>query len=272
MQIGEFEIFPVVDGVLSVPAAMFFPKTTEEDWIPHKQFLADGGRLEMPTGGFLIRGGGRAVLVDAGMGYVEAMPEIGGKLLESLTALGCKPEDITDVLFSHLHFDHIGWSSREGKPFFPNATYRCHSKDWDHFMTKAIPQGPMADMLGLPGTEAWLGPIADRVVAWDGDGGVLPGIDVRDAPGHTPGSTVLVISSGTDRAVLLGDAVHCPVELLEEEWDIVGDVDPVVAKRTREALAKEYEGADVEIGAPHFPGMKFGRLLPGEGRSNFVFS
>jgi glyoxylase-like metal-dependent hydrolase (beta-lactamase superfamily II) len=271
MRIGEFEILPVVDGVLRVPASMFFPKVTEDEWLPHKQFLAEGNMLEMPVGGFLVRGPGRVALVDVGMGHVEGYPDIGGKLLASLAEHGHKPEDVTDVLFSHLHFDHIGWSSVEGQAVFRNATYRSHMKDWDHFMTQGISQGPMADSLGLPPTTEWLGPVEKQFELWDGDANVLPGIDVRDAPGHTPGSTVMVISSGAERALLLGDAVHCPVELLENEWELVADLDKDLAKRTREALAREYEGTDVPIGAPHFPGMQFGRLLPGQGRTNFVF-
>ncbi len=272
MRIGDFEILPVVDGVIRVPASMFFPNVTEEQWIPHKQFLSDGNMIEMPVGGFCVRGPNRLALVDVGMGHVDGYPDLGGKLLDSLAGLGHEPEDVTDVLFSHLHFDHIGWSSVEGRSVFPNAAYRCHAKDWDHFMTQGIGQGPMADAIGLPPTKAWLDPVANQFELWDGDANVLPGIDVRDAPGHTPGNTVMVISSGAERAILLGDAVHCPAELLENEWELVGDVDPALAKRTREALAREYEGTEIPISAPHFPGMQFGRLLKGQGRMNFVFT
>ena len=66
--------------------------------------------------------------------------------------------------------------------------------------------------------------------------------------------------------MLLGDVVHCPMELTDSEWQFVGDVDPDLARRTREALARELEGSDVPAAAAHFPGMRFGRLLAGEGR------
>ena len=59
------------------------------------------------------------------------------------------------------------------------------------------------------------------------------------APGHTPGSTIMVISSGTARGLLLGDVVHCPVELEEDEWGGLGDVDPELAQRTKTALIRE---------------------------------
>jgi glyoxylase-like metal-dependent hydrolase (beta-lactamase superfamily II) len=92
------------------------------------------------------------------------------------------------------------------------------------------------------------------------------------APGHTPGSTIIVISSGTERALLLGDVVHCPVQLLDDEWAGMGDVDPVLARRTRVALARELEGSDVPVAAAHFPGMQFGRLIAAEGTRRWVLS
>jgi hypothetical protein len=82
---------------------------------------------------------------------------------------------------------------------------------------------------------------------------------------------VVVISDNEERAVLLGDAVHCPVELMEDDWEAVMDVDPALGARTREALARELEGSDVPVAAAHFPGLRFGRLLPGTGRRHWVF-
>ncbi len=70
--------------------------------------------------------------------------------------------------------------------------------------------------------------------------------------------------------MLLGDVVHCPVELVDEEWDGMSDVDPALAKRTRNALARELEGTDTPVAAAHFPGLQFGRLLTGEGQRHWV--
>src|SRR5262249_36691069 len=80
-----------------------------------------------------------------------------------------------------------------------------------------------------------------RFETGDGDGPLLPGIDVRGAPGHTPGSSLVVVSSGTDRALLIGDVVHCPIQLLEDEWGVLYDVAPDLARRTRLALNRELE-------------------------------
>jgi len=80
-----------------------------------------------------------------------------------------------------------------------------------------------------------------------------------------------VVSSGRHRALLIGDVAHCPMELTEPDWQAVFDVDPELAQRTRESLARELEGTDVPVAAAHFPGMSFGRLLAGTGRRMWSF-
>ena len=261
MDVGELRIEPVHDGVATVPAATAYAGVDEAAWEQHRQFLDADGNLELALGGFLIRTGDRVVLVDAGVGNLTRGPFVGGRLLESLAGLGVRPEDVTDVVFTHLHFDHVGWATQQGEIVFTNATYRCDERDWAHFV------GPD------PGATKKLSPITDRLEPFSGSGPIpgLGGIDVLAAAGHTPGSTIVVVSSGTERAMLLGDVVHCPVELLDDEWAGMADVDPELAKRTRNALARELEGQDVPVAAAHFEGLRFGRLLGGEGRRRWTF-
>src|SRR5215203_1018289 len=147
--------------------------------------------------------------------------------LGNLGALGVRPEDVTDVVLSHLHFDHVGWTTQKGRVVFPHATYRCHEDDWAHFVT-----GPQAD----PGAVRKLSPLEGRLETFTDAATLAPGVDARSAPGHTPGSTIVVLSSGAERAMLLGDAVHCPFELTESDWEAVFDVDPALARTTREVL------------------------------------
>jgi len=267
MRVGDIQIEAVIDGMARTTPAEAFRwgagiegarGLEEADWEPHRAFLTDDGMLEMALGGFLVRTGDRLVLVDAGIGVFDRGVFKGGELLDSLRALGVAPGDVTDVVFTHLHFDHVGWASVDGAPVFVNATYRCDQADWAHF----IPEDEWAMNK--------LGPIEGRVSTWETDGNLLPGLDVRRAPGHTPGSTILVVSSGTDRAMLLGDVVHCPVELVDDEWATIGDVDPVLATKTRIALARELETGDIPVAAAHFPGLEFGRLLAGESRRSWV--
>jgi glyoxylase-like metal-dependent hydrolase (beta-lactamase superfamily II) len=102
------------------------------------------------------------------------------------------------------------------------------------------------------------------------DGEIVPGISTLHAPGHTLGHRCVVLSSGDERALLLGDAVTCPVQLEETDWGAMSDIDPAMSKRTREALLKELEGTgDMTLGS-HFPGLEFGRVLRGEGKRYFA--
>jgi glyoxylase-like metal-dependent hydrolase (beta-lactamase superfamily II) len=265
MNIGQLVVEPIFDGRMRAPATAF-KGTTEEMWAPHRQFLDADGMLEFALGGFLVRAPGeRLVLVDAGIGARTGAimngtgKFTGGELLNSLAAQGVQAADITDVVFTHLHFDHVGWASHEGAIVFPNATYRCHTRDWEHFRDNERVQ-PILE------------PIQARLATWDGSGPLCPGLDTMSAPGHTPGSTILVLSSGTARGLLLGDVVHCPVELIDDEWSGLGDTDPELARRTRNALAREIEGTETPVAAAHFPGMVFGRLLRAEGRRQWLSS
>jgi glyoxylase-like metal-dependent hydrolase (beta-lactamase superfamily II) len=253
--VGDIRIDPVLDGVISSPAAeMLIRPGYDDPWHAHQHLLGSDGTLSLPVGGFLIRTGDRIILVDAGLGPIRRDDIHSGELLDSLAALGVTPADVTDVVLTHLHFDHVGWVAQQGKVTFERATYRCHRDDWTHFVT-----APDA----AAGARRKLGPVEDRLDPFAGDTTIAPGIDLRDAPGHTPGSTIVTISSGTDRAVLLGDVVHCPFELTEPDWEAVIDVDPELAKRTRTAIARELEGTDTLTAGAHFDGMRFGRLLGG---------
>ncbi|MBA3653840.1 MAG: MBL fold metallo-hydrolase [Actinobacteria bacterium] len=264
MKVGALEILPVIDGSARVPPTAAFAQagkgSEEGDWSPHQQFVADDGMLELALGGFLIRTAGHTVLVDAGVGRVNDGTFVGGQLLDALAGYGVTPADVTDVIFTHLHFDHVGWATQQGAVVFENATYRCDERDWAHFV------GPD------PGATKKLSPLSSRLETWSADGTILPGLDAMIAPGHTPGSTIVVVSSGAERALLLGDVVHCPVELLDDEWAGMGDVDPALARRTRVALARELEGTDTPVAAAHFPGLQFGRVLGATGQRAWVFN
>jgi glyoxylase-like metal-dependent hydrolase (beta-lactamase superfamily II) len=261
MLVGDIEIVPLIDGRIRQRPKEAYPATTDDDWIPHKRWLTHDGMLELAIGCFLIRTGERSILVDAGLGTVSFEGFDGGRLLDELASAGAGTGDVSDVVLTHLHFDHVGWVTQKGAIVFPNATYRCHELDWGHFVDAADAQ---------PGAVRKLSPLSAQLETFDGQTTIAPGVDTLPTPGHTPGHSAIVISSGTERAVLLGDAAHCPVELEESEWDGLGDVDPVLAKRTRNVMMRELEGSGTLIGAAHFPGLQFGRLLRGEGRAQWV--
>jgi glyoxylase-like metal-dependent hydrolase (beta-lactamase superfamily II) len=270
--IGSIDVHQVIDATATIdPLGLWAPAAgaggaakggRAEDWAEHAALLGPDGRLEMPVGSFLVRSGERVLLIDAGYGPQPPAALAGGRLLASLSELGVAPQDITDVVFSHLHPDHVGWASTGGTATFPCAAYHCHRDDWAHFVTR----------MAVPSVADTLAPVAERVVMWEGAHAVAPGVDRVAAPGHTPGNAYVVISSGEERAFLLGDVVHCPVELIDDDWAGLGDVDPALARQVRNALARELEGSGSMVAGAHFPGMSFGRLLSGRGSRSWRWS
>jgi glyoxylase-like metal-dependent hydrolase (beta-lactamase superfamily II) len=134
-------------------------------------------------GGFLIRGGGsdRIALVDLGLGDNPMMSARGGAMLDNLRAIGVAPDDVTDILFNHLHLDHVGWASVDGELVFPNATYRCDIADWDHFVTNAAP----TESRFLQLQKDLIAPAAERLETWDTTAPSLTA-STRSAPPVTP--------------------------------------------------------------------------------------
>ncbi len=117
-----------------------------------------------------------------------------------------------------------------------------------------------------PNLEAVQRPLKDRLEMIKGGMTIAPGIDVLSTPGHTPGHVSLVVSEGTKRGIILGDVLHCPVQLTEPEWSIAADVDPVLARRTREEVYVELEKPGTFAGNNHFAEAVFGRIILTEGK------
>lgn len=266
IHVGDITITYLPDGKGHfVPHQMFPASGSQEAWENHARWLDEDGRVVATIGAFLIRTGDRKVLVDLGFGEAEVdIPDFvrakSGLLLSSLAGTGLSPTDIDTVVFTHLHHDHSGWTAGEAGMTFPNAEYVVGDQsEIEHW--RANPDAPFA-----PPADTVLDPLSDRVTfSADGDT-VAPGVTVRATPGHTPGHQSVVVSSGSERAVLLGDVAHCPAQLEEQEWSVLFDVDPVTARATRERLFDELEGTDTPVGACHFAEAAFGRVVRGEGR------
>lgn len=262
-KIGDLDVLVVSDGMARAPGSVYFPGTTPEQWEPHKRWLDHQGNVEFPFSCFLVRSGDRRVLIDTGLGPVKLWTFTGGDLLAELAAAGVSPEEIDTVFVTHLHVDHCGTVALPGgdglRATFPNATYRWSSVE-DTFWRTTRP--PMTDF----DFDAMFASVATRFEPAD-DGAVLaPGINVIPTPGHTPGHAGVVLSSGAERAFILGDTISCPAQLEQPEWSGMGDLDPKLARRTQEAVLREAEGSGALVGAAHFPGLTFGRVLRGEGR------
>ncbi|MFC5140445.1 MBL fold metallo-hydrolase [Actinomycetospora rhizophila] len=261
MRVGDLEIVPVIDGTGRERAREVLTAPGGDRWACHPDRLDAHGNLELTLGGFLLRTGDRLVLVDAGVGRIHNDHYAGGGFPDALAALGVTTDEVTDVVFTHLHFDHVGWATSRGEVVFDRATYRVHEADWAHFVEAAD-----AD----PGAVRKLAPLRERLATFDAEHTVAPGLDARPTPGHTPGSTSYVVSSRGERALLIGDVAHSVVELEEPDWQAVFDVDPVAAQAVRHRLADEVADTGDLVAAAHFPGLAFGRIVTVSGRRRFT--
>jgi len=265
--IGDIKITFLPDGEGRFTPSALMPASTEEGWELHRQWLDDGGRVLATFGGFLIETGDRKVAVDLGFG--DASVEFpgfgtltGGRYLDSLKQTGVTPDQIDTVVYTHMHVDHTGWTATNGDLTFAGARHVAMAAEWEHWQQPdETGTGPAPDTVSAVASQ--LEPCGD------GDT-IVPGVTVLATPGHTPGHLSLVISSGAARAVIVGDVLHCPAQLPEQEWAVVFDVDPALARRTRDRLMAELEGSDTTVAASHFPEAVFGRVLPGEGKRRWT--
>ena len=260
--VGDIEITVVSDGSISFPATAYFPGTTAEQWKTHQRLLDHQGNLNFEFSSFVIRSGGKTLMIDAGIGNRTIGPFNGGALIGQLADAGFTPGGIDAVFCTHLHLDHYGHivdgEDDALKVAFPNAS--LHWTDAENAFAATAP-GPDAGM-----RKAMLGLIGDRWQAKNDGDEIIPGVQVIAMPGHTPGHAAVLVSSGTERAFILGDGISCPAQLSEPEWSGLGDVDPKLARASQEALMRELEGEGTLVGAAHFPGLTFGRVMTGEGR------
>ncbi len=259
IKVGDAKITYLPDGVAHFSTGVF-PGSSEECWARHAAQTHDG-RWVCSIGGFLIESGDAKVLVDLGFGDAELdIPDFvtvrSGRLLTSLGEAGVTPDEVTTVVYTHMHADHTGWTATGDQLTFRNARHLAGPGEVSHWLEHA--DEPFAPAQQL----AFAKDIEDSV-----DGEVIaPGVNVLHASGHTPGHQCVVVSSGDERAMILGDTIHCAAQTQELDLTFMFDVDPVSARRWREDILAKLEDTDTTVGACHFSGSAFGRVMSGQGR------
>jgi glyoxylase-like metal-dependent hydrolase (beta-lactamase superfamily II) len=210
---------------------------------------------ETSINAFLIRDGARHILVDTGAGDVFG-PGFGGNLLASLKAAGEKPEDVTDILITHLHSDHVGGVLAKGKIAFPNAILHVSQPDLDFF---SHPSEADRTSYGQPYfdiAQKAIGPYqqAGKLKPFADGAEILPGIVATIHPGHTPGSSFYTVTSEGKAIVFVGDIVHvAAVQFPQPGVAIQYDFDPARAVTTRQDAFKVFADGRALIAAPHLP-------------------
>ncbi|WP_328491543.1 MBL fold metallo-hydrolase [Streptomyces sp. NBC_00414] len=237
-------------GPVDMTPETFFPESPAKAWEENRgmlvpDFLDDDTRIvNSAIQTWLLRSEGRTILVDTGVGnhkerpYAPVWSRMDTAFLDNLARAGVRPEDVDIVINTHLHIDHVGWNTyldgRTWVPTFPNATYLMPKDDFDFWH----PDNGHRTVLGRGNQNVFedsVAPVhqAGQTLLWEDSHQIDAGLRLDTAPGHTPGSCVLTLTSGSDRAVLVGDLLHSPVQILEPDSNSCFCEDPAQARATR---------------------------------------
>ena len=200
--------------------------------------------------------------MDAGSGDLLG-PKL-AKLPESLRAAAVKPEDVTDILITHIHPDHTGGLTIGGNMVFPNATVHVNKRELDFWTDRATGENYPEPTKGFyKQVGPTVGPYvtADHVKTFEGATELFPGIRTLPAYGHTPGHTYYVLEDGGEKLVFMGDTIHAPdAQFDDPDITIEFDVDQRQAAATRKKAFDDAarNGYFVALDHMYFPGI--GRL------------
>ena len=241
LQIGGYEIKPLRTGIFGLDGGAMFGTVPKVLW--ERTNPADNlNRIELEARGMLLRNREKVIVVDTGNGadFVKKYGEkLGGKfkdiyniqsntpaIVEALEKHGLKPADVTDVILTHLHFDHAGGATteRDGKlvPTFPNATYYVQKRNLEtarnpNVREKASYFASNFEPLVESGKLVELNGPRDNV---------LPNISVTVTDGHTQGQQVVKVSGEEGSLVFCGDLIPTSTHV-RLAWVMGYDLEPL---------------------------------------------
>lgn len=269
MQIGDWQLDTLSDGNLMLPADFILGPMPADEVAPilTRNGIAPGEPLTPPCNVTLLRGQGRVVLFDAGSG-LAFQPSV-GELPDALFALGVDPADVTDVVFTHAHPDHL-WGALDDfdEAMFYNARHYMGAGElayWrDPETVNSIGAARQAFAIGAARRLEMLG---DMVESFDDGNEVLPGVTAVLTPGHTPGHMSFTVGN----AMILGDAVGNHHVGFEAPGLLSGsDQDQAMAAETRLTLLDRIVADDMTVVGFHLPGGGIGRAERMDGAYRFV--
>lgn len=274
-RIGDVEVLRVEEMLTpGFDPAFLFPDYDAEVMKEHPQlaqpnfFHEASGKLMSSMHSWLLRVGEHIVLIDTACGNqkVRTNPAfqrfhmLNLPYLDRLADCGVKPADVTLVINTHLHVDHVGWNTRlEGErwvPTFPNARYIMGRAELAHWRD---PEGGLrVHPMGAPVIADSVDPVIDAglVDLIDFNEEILPGISVQPMQGHTAGQMAVRVASRGQTALFTGDTFHQPMQVYRPDWSSRFCERPVVANATRRSLFEQAAETDAILfpahaGVPH---------------------
>ncbi len=235
-------------------------------------------KIPSPFNLMLIENKNRKILIDTGIGYSEKPYLIGesefiwkGKLMALLNEINIKASQITDVVITHFHPDHIGGIySQNGDLNFPNAVFHLPRKEYEYWLSNEANNQPSYFHLFINKNIKPLSHNSISFIAQDFQE-ITPELIAVKAPGHTKGQIALIIGKEKDQVLFISDAFLHPLHIENLNWQTNYDQDHKIAKMTRLKLIDLAYNNEMRINAFHFdfPGM--GRIVRHKNNSKWTF-
>jgi glyoxylase-like metal-dependent hydrolase (beta-lactamase superfamily II) len=239
-KIGKLDLFVLHDTQFVMPnnnKVFVIDQTQEAVSAVLQKAGAPTDTITLSVDTLLLKDGKRLILMDTGIGAKG-----GGKLIDSLALVGFSPDDVTDVLITHAHGDHVGGLvDTNGLLRFPKATIRMTKAEWAFMQTGAQ-------------TTELAKQISPKVKTFEPGSKISPAVRAVIIKGHTPGHTGYLITSGANKLLNVGDTVHSSIlSLAKPEWAIGFDSDKPVAEQSRLKLLQSLSQSGEMIFSVHFP-------------------
>ncbi len=271
LDVGDIRVTSLSDGNVVFDPRLMFPDTPLEHWSHFYDIFPEcfsGRHFLMNLGVFVMSSARKNVIADTGFGPHGKMlgSDTSAELMDDFARKGIRTEDIDTVFMSHLHADHIGWNIEPDTtdvPVFPNARYTVHRDDWEHF---TVPDEDSE--FGMEPIERSVIPLQQIGVLdlMEGETELAPGITAIPTPGHTPGHMALLLSSGNERAIFIGDILINPMHGTETGLPFALDTDPAEALETRLQVLDKAEAEGSVVLGSHLSPPGWGTMVRWEGR------
>jgi glyoxylase-like metal-dependent hydrolase (beta-lactamase superfamily II) len=234
-KIGDFEVTAIHDGIIERPLEGIVKnaeigdvrKALEAAALPSDKF-----RIMFTT--IVVNTGSKLVLLDTG--FADNGPPTTGTWMANFTAAGYDAKNVDTIVISHFHADHInGVRKKDGTAVFPNAEVLVPAGEWAFWMDDAkMNSAPDAMKPSFATSRRVFGPLAKDVKQFEPGKEVAPGITAVATPGHTPGHTSFMVSSGSGKLLVMSDLTNQPALFVRNpQWMFIADMDGEQAKATK---------------------------------------
>ncbi|WP_161973973.1 MBL fold metallo-hydrolase [Rhizobium deserti] len=261
LRYGDFELTLASDGIIVLPAAIVVPDAPETER-PYWLARLGGGWGSAPMSAHVpvLRKGDDVILVDAGSG--RSFQDTAGNLVENLRLHGIIPQDVTKIVFTHMHPDHVGGMiDGEGAAVFANASYFVGQAEYAFWRDPEF-KGRRPESLHAFADLAvkCFSAMGDSLTLLRDGQEVVEGLVARATPGHTPGHLSLHLHGG-EGLFIVGDAITNPLVPFENpDWGFGFDVDRDIGVRTRKRLLDELAASSYDVLGYHWLGSGLGRV------------